>query len=287
MRIILSRKGFDSSAGGVASPIFPSGELCSLPIPESSDNLARGRPYGTIHNAGISLGSVVADLTGGQLGPGDRAHLDPDLDRESVPRPPGWKPTFGQTAAAESHLRNQRVGPGDLFLFFGWFREVEESTNRFRYRPDSPDRHLLFGWLQVAQRLPAATGGALPGWVRDHPHAVAAYCNNDSLYVAAESLQLGGCGLDLPGGGIFRRYHPQLCLTARGASRSKWSLPLWIHPGARESALSYHGRPDRWSRTGDRTLLQTVGRGQEFVLNCEHYPEALAWVRELLLTCAG
>lgn len=37
MKIILSRKGFDSSAGGVASPILPGGEMISLPIPETGD----------------------------------------------------------------------------------------------------------------------------------------------------------------------------------------------------------------------------------------------------------
>jgi len=33
MKIILSRKGFDSSYGGYASPIFPDGSILSLPIP--------------------------------------------------------------------------------------------------------------------------------------------------------------------------------------------------------------------------------------------------------------
>jgi len=33
-KIILSRKGFDSANGGMASPIFPDGRLISLPIPE-------------------------------------------------------------------------------------------------------------------------------------------------------------------------------------------------------------------------------------------------------------
>jgi hypothetical protein len=33
MKIILSRKGFDSAYGGYPSPIFPSGEMISLPIP--------------------------------------------------------------------------------------------------------------------------------------------------------------------------------------------------------------------------------------------------------------
>jgi len=34
MKVILSRKGFDSSYGGCASPILPDGTLLSLPIPE-------------------------------------------------------------------------------------------------------------------------------------------------------------------------------------------------------------------------------------------------------------
>ncbi len=34
MKIIFSRKGFDSSAGGCASPIFPDGTLWSIPIPD-------------------------------------------------------------------------------------------------------------------------------------------------------------------------------------------------------------------------------------------------------------
>ena len=33
MKIVLSRKGFDSACGGVASPIFPDGGYVSLPIP--------------------------------------------------------------------------------------------------------------------------------------------------------------------------------------------------------------------------------------------------------------
>jgi hypothetical protein len=39
MKIILSRKGFDSAYGGYPSPILPSGEMVSLPIP--SDDAIR------------------------------------------------------------------------------------------------------------------------------------------------------------------------------------------------------------------------------------------------------
>ncbi|HEX6606573.1 MAG TPA: hypothetical protein VF276_06620, partial [Chloroflexia bacterium] len=46
MKIILSRKGFDSSIGKVPSPIFPSGELRSLPIPDHDQPPhAGGRSY--------------------------------------------------------------------------------------------------------------------------------------------------------------------------------------------------------------------------------------------------
>ncbi len=34
MKVILSRKGMDSTSGGIASPILPDGTLLSLPIPD-------------------------------------------------------------------------------------------------------------------------------------------------------------------------------------------------------------------------------------------------------------
>jgi hypothetical protein len=36
VKIILSRKGFDSAAGGYANPILPDGTLLSLPIPDDT-----------------------------------------------------------------------------------------------------------------------------------------------------------------------------------------------------------------------------------------------------------
>jgi hypothetical protein len=34
--------------------------------------------------------------------------------------------------------------------------------------------------------------------------------------------------------------------------------------------------------TADHALLPSVPRGQEFVLDVDHYPEAVAWARELV-----
>ena len=63
---------------------------------------------------------------------------------------------------------------------------------------------------------------------------------------------------------------------------SVWALPPWFHPDGRHSALTYHGRPGRWTRTEAHTLLQTVAQGQEFVLDCDHYPEAVPWAAGLI-----
>jgi len=85
-----------------------------------------------------------------------------------------------------------------------------------------------------------------------------------------------------PGAGVFGHYEDHLCLTAPGSPRGVWSLPGWFHPNQVRMPLGYHGKPERWSWQGDNTLLKTVARGQEFVLDADQYPEVGAWVRGLI-----
>ncbi len=40
MKVVLSRKGFDSANGGIPSPIMPDGTMLSLPIPLKDENAA-------------------------------------------------------------------------------------------------------------------------------------------------------------------------------------------------------------------------------------------------------
>lgn len=290
MNIILSRKGFDSSAGGVPSPIFPSGEMYSLPIPELYlARLANPLRYQDIHSdraSGVSVGGLVRDLTKGRYEPQTPVHLDPDLNPLSLPREEQWRPVFGQAGAAESHLQNQQVGPGDLFIFFGWFREVECVGGVYRYIRTAPDLHVIFGWLQVERRIalrtPAQLHAHVPVWAHYHPHCRAAvYEQPDSLYVATPHLSLPGIQLDQPGGGVFRRHTPTLQLTAEGRTRSYWRLPRWLYPGPDRRGLSHHEDLSHWEIDGDSVVLNSGGRGQEFVLDCQAYPEALGWVAQL------
>ncbi|MGY0793149.1 Nmad3 family putative nucleotide modification protein [Azospirillum argentinense] len=281
MRAILSRKGFDSSAGGIPSPIFPDGSMVSLPIP-SRDPVT----YSQIRWKDTNLGEIAAALTGRPLFRRIPAHLDPDLAINARPRLPGWRPAFGQTGAAQTHLANQGVGIGDLFLFFGWFREVEEDgAGGWRCRRGAPDIHALFGWLQVGELLrlgPDSTAlrASRPEFA-EHPHFNGRWDTSNTVYIASERLVIEGQDMGVPGGGTFPHFHPRLQLTKPGENRGTWSLPSWFLP-ADGPALSYHADPARWARDGERCTLRTVGRGQEFVLDVTSTREAVDWFPTLI-----
>ncbi len=62
-KLILSRKGFDSKAGGCPSPIFPDGTLYSLPIPGDDDDDEVPIYYSDLRHGNINIGQVVEGLT--------------------------------------------------------------------------------------------------------------------------------------------------------------------------------------------------------------------------------
>ena len=284
MKIILSRKGFDSSRenGRVASPILPNGRLLSLPIPRKSEIRyshlhVRGYPPGTI-------GDVVSDLTNSRITRDSPVHLDPDLDAEAyLPRSIGWLPLFGQDGKAQSHLENQGVTKkeGDLFLFFGWFRRAEVVKGKYCYVRGAPDLHVIYGWFQVADILDPKSDN-IPTWAMYHPHIERQFSCNDRIYVATETLSLNHVASNVPGAGIFRYYHDDLRLTAPDVSRSIWQLPKWFYPSDGRIPLSYHSSLNRWKASDAHAILHTAGIGQEFVLNAEQYTEAIEWAQKLI-----
>lgn len=155
MRIIFSRKGFDSASGGGPSPIVD-GRPVSLPIPAGA---ASHTSYGA-----LGLGDLARAASRGKLGADDLCHHDPMFtDEDSC--------LFGQVGAAQTHLANRGVGVGDVFLFFGLFRA------------DGGDpHHRIFGYLEVEEVITLADGA--PGWLVEHrhPHALAMHGKNDTIY---------------------------------------------------------------------------------------------------------
>ncbi len=281
-KLVLSRKGFDSGYGGMPSPILPDGRLLPLPIPSPHDAFT----LGDVNARGVELAPLLADLNRGRHGMGTTVHLDPDLDRKPALRPEAWRPALGQTGGSQTHLQRQGVAPGDVFLFFGWFRQVERDRGRWRFERGAPDLHVLFGWLEIGAALPVVRARdqciTRYPWIADHPHVAHPQHYSDTrntLYIAPrQSAYAPNCH----GGGVFWRYSAALRLTAERSSRSVWSLPGWFHPDHGRVPLSYHSDPKRWSRDDGLCRLRSVAKGQEFVLDVSDCPQAQDWVHRLI-----
>jgi hypothetical protein len=281
MRIIFSRKGFDSSSGGKPSPIFPDGRMVSLPIPDKRSPIR----YTDIRWQEYNLGSLVADLTDGRIPASHSAHLDPDINSESLSRQSEWLPIFGQTGAAQGHLRNNGVQAGDVFLFFGLFRNVINTDGKLVWDARSSLRHVLWGWLQIEEILKVDDCNlSTYGWAMYHPHFHRESETNNTLYVSRKHLTLPGVAAgELPGAGVFPHFSVKLVLTASTATTpSHWELPRWFYPHDGKYPLTYHSNMARWQRTENGTRLDAVARGQEFVLDAGDFPEAIAWLKMLL-----
>ncbi|MBW4935370.1 Nmad3 family putative nucleotide modification protein [Marinobacter sp. F4206] len=285
MRLILSRKGFDSSAGGCPSPVLPDDSLCVLPIPDDQSRIR----YDQVRFGGRRLGKLARDLSGGRVRGGDGAHLDPDLLAGAYPREAGWRPVLGQTGSAQGHLRNQGVTAGDLFLFFGVFRRAELRQRRWRFVPGSRPFHVLWGWLHIAEvvAIDELADGAL-SWARYHPHFHGQPDAGNTLYLASDGFRLPDQRSVFPGSGVFTRFDEQLMLSdPEGRLPTQWRLPAGFYPGEDRTPLSYHARADRWRLAPPWSYLKGAARGQEFVLDLTAYPELEPWLDTLLRTGRG
>lgn len=281
MLIIISRKGFDSSSGSVPSPIFPDGKMLSLPIPDE-DSMIR---YKDIRWNKHNVGDIIMSLTKGKISSDLRAHLDPDLNRGSIPRDKKWKPIFGQIAAAQGHLRNQNIGPGDLFLFFGLFREIVKGNSGFRYKAGSKPKHIIWGWLQTGEIVPVHTCDKQKyAWASYHPHFHKDPDKSNTLYIAKKYLNIPGIGdRKITGASVFEHYSSKLQLTDEASLKpSLWKLPKWFYPSGGKPPLTYHPNMSSWHKKRDHSLLQSAAKGQEFVLDCRYYPEAIEWINSLI-----
>jgi hypothetical protein len=82
VKLILSRKGFDSASGGCPSPILPDGAMLALPIPDARSPLR----YRDLLWNGRDVGEMVERLTKGRIRADSGAHLDLTSRRDLVRR---------------------------------------------------------------------------------------------------------------------------------------------------------------------------------------------------------
>ncbi|PWT76005.1 MAG: hypothetical protein C5B60_04620, partial [Chloroflexi bacterium] len=269
MKVILSRKGFDSSYGGSPSVILPSGQLLSFPIPHTIGSL---RYSDITKTTDYTVAELITSLTS-KVKPDDLCHLDPDLVSSSLPRQVGWKPLFGQCGAAAAHLHGQHVQVGDLFLFFGWFRRTRRTIRGIEWDTSDPGRHIIYGYLEIGQILPVDAASPVPEWASYHPHTFPELrrAPHNVLYIARD--RLSGTP-SVPGAGTLR-FHEDLALTIEGKNRTAWKLPAFFSavPITYHSASSWqHGH------------FRAASRGQEFVVG--ESAAVAEWARSLVMRSA-
>jgi hypothetical protein len=238
LKIVFSRKGFDTKSGGGASPII-GGRPVSLPIPASNGETTT---YGE-----RGLAGPVATASRGRLAGDSACHDDPMFWDGHC-----W---LGQVGAAQGHLVNQGVGPGDLFLFFGLFADPAKGERH----------HRLFGYMRVL-----ATGA--PELIRreacwrepprPHPHLSGKWARNNALWFGT--------------GGTARNAGHSLRLTRQGERRwARWNVPGWLM----ENRPSY--LKGDWRRI-DAATLDTRGIWQEGICDIADAPEPHRWVEQVV-----
>jgi hypothetical protein len=149
---------------------------------------------------------------------------------------------------------------------------------------------MIFGWLQIGEVWCKFSDESLPKWARYHPHVggVGSEHRNlskptDAIFIAKRWLDLPGLRVRRHGGGVFRKYHPDLCLTKLGKTRGHWELPLWMYPSSGKEPLTYNVDRRKWDKDRMHSYLHSADIGQEFILDCSGYPDAKVnrWITRL------
>ncbi len=294
MKIILSRKGFDSSFGGVASPVFTqNGKFLSLPIPLNSpeaERLGYDVSYNDLNLHGHNYGHLVQDLSRNKgknkLNGEMLVRLGLDLLKDVYPkRNTAWRPLFGQLGSAQGHLRGQGIGRGDIFLFFGWYNWVRQEGGLYSYLKGEKPFHLLWGWFQVEDVIDLdKPGNKIQEWMSYHPYFYMPGVKGKALYLGAQDLVIDQKIIIENGGvGKFSEYREGLQLTKPGSGKcTDWLVPGFLYNEDKKKLPTYHQDLGRWKKEGEGYKLTAVSIGQEFVFDSEDHLGAVDWIVGLI-----
>tara|TARA_Y100000994_G_scaffold237997_1_gene230130 strand:- start:118 stop:894 length:777 start_codon:yes stop_codon:yes gene_type:complete len=252
-RVILSRKGFDSKYGGRPSPIFKNGDIFSLPIPQNGKS---SKKYHELKFNGINGTQALKEVSSTKVTSEDFCHYDPALNEKIG--------LFGQAGSAQSELKNNGVGIGDLFLFFGWFKKTDNPKINI---------HKIFGWLQIEEILDGniQISKFLKKNNITHPHdpKYKEYKNN-TIYVSKKNF------------GLFEKFSDDLVLSAPGFSKSMWQFPKKYFGSVNNKNRNIFLNRLKWKDRKNLLVDTNIGPGQEFILDAQNTPRISMWAKSLI-----
>ena len=295
MRVILSRKGFDSSYGGFPSIILPDGQMISFPIPEKGKKKTMNEADSKIKGIEAeNLKFILADKKELSLKeifekyniqkikiPGNTPteqeventifHYDPqiqnvvqriyDQDNNKIINITNKYAAFGQSRAAASHLLNQKISKDDVFLFFGTFKWTGKDKKNLK---NGEEFHALWGYMIVDDvfKIDNDKFTHIKG-IKDYNNPSSKYPNlkfhphyNNKKHEGKNNIII--CS-ERGRFGTFIFDEDKHKLTENGSTKSHWKIPASL-----ECLL---GKKITYHKNIITKHFISASRGQEFVVN--------------------
>ena len=272
MKIILSRKGFDSANGGIVSPIMEDGTLLSFPIPSNDkDN------FDDLIYCNDSYSKILKYLRYKENPKYPNCHVDPDLSSERRKQAiNGWCPIFGQCSSSAIYLSDTvKIEEGDLFLFFGNYHRVKYYDGKYQYVKKTGDFYsdndlqVIWGYLQVGKIIKDSNEQKKYNW---HPHASDEFISKNRsnvMFLASDKLSFNE---NMHGAGVLK-YRIDRVLTAQNQNKATWTKrPIY-------DVDSIVGKRKNSSKIDDG--IYYAGIWQE--LGLKEKPECEEWAKSIIL----
>lgn len=257
MKVILSRKGFDSANGGYASPII-NGCPLSLPIPDNNETIKYSE---LTYKNGLSYLNIMKQLNIRGYNENSTCHYDPDFNLGAI----------GQINQAQSHLNNNKVDIGDLFLFFGWFKETTNIEGKIVFKNNAkyPNGfHLIFGYLEIDDIIHTSSQDT-PLWLQNHCHYTRKSVRADKTNTIYVGRRKSFLHQNKDGFGILSFSEKRILTKNNEGARTHWNIE-----GLRGLSITYN--PNAWHKH----YFQAADIGQEFVI--EESRQAENWALGIL-----
>lgn len=312
--IVLSRKGFDTACGRCPSLIINGKQMISFPIPEDSEqNDCKAFP--TYSSLKIDLDDIgeksLKDLILVSTGKSKKTifnkkeldkenhveenepkcHFDPQLF--NYHKASDFVASLGQMDIAAKLLNKYDVKEGDLFLFFGNFKFVNDKLEpvlkeiKGKYEvPKNAFIHCIWGYMEIGKVIANPQNNGVPPYIKNHHPHMKYESSENFLYIAAERLsdrwRPEGCEEKLKGYGIFD-FDSRLVLSP--ANDDEFETHKENLEGINQRINNKEPKRNTWTilplYVNNAIKTQIPVRGQEFVL----FPNSLPEESNINLAC--